>query len=547
MNTTRPSAAAGRLTTCTLAAAVVVVIGTWLLVTPPNAGPDESGHIIRGLAVVDGTPGMAKIEAPAWVVFPDIGCYALYSDRPASCAPIGDEPDIEIALTTRASDYPIWGHILPGVAMEMSSPSTSPYLPRIASALLPAILVISSMLAARRRSPLASALALLALTPMAWFAFAVVNPSGLVLAGAFAVWSGLLFVPWTSGAARGGWLPRHEWLFAAGLTAAMLPRRDSIFWAATVLVAGCIATNTSVFERLRCLRTGPLVVLVVATLASAWWAFDNGDQTVGLFGLSALIVTAHDVWRRLRENLTDGHRHLVDGGAIAALIGVAGGLVVTRDGGYDADLLGMIIAETGSNLLEAVGAVGTLDARIPLWTLALYAVVVASIGLASLAGSTGSCERRPAWTGIGVLMSAIIAAWVLEMARGNTTGTYWQGRYSLPLLMGIPMMLGLPLVDRLRRTTQQRLGPVIASIGALTSIVVFVVAVRRWGVGTNGSWNPLAWNSYGAPVSTTLLIVVHGAGMVALTWAATTRLTTATERSETTSSQFNDDLSAATN
>jgi hypothetical protein len=280
-------------------------------------------------------------------------------------------------------------------------------------------------------------------------------------------------------------------------------------------------------------------------LAAAWWAFDNGRQTIGLFGLSALIVVGHDVWRRLRESLTGGRRYLVDGGGVAALVAVAVGLVVTRDGGYDAELLGTIIGETGSNLLEAVGAVGTLDARIPLWALALYAGVVVSIGVASFAGARDGGERRPAWTGIGVLVAAIVAAWVLEMARGNTTGTYWQGRYSLPLLMGVPMLFGLPLVERLRRATQQWLAPAIASIGALVSIVVFVVAVRRWGVGTNGSWNPRAWDTYGAPMSTTLLILVHGAGIAALAWAATTRHTSDAERSEIASLQLDDDLRAA--
>ncbi len=106
-------------------------------------------------------------------------------------------------------------------------------------------------------------------------------------------------------------------------------------------------------------------------------------------------------------------------------------------------------------------------------------------------------------------------------------------------------MFGLPIVDRLRRATQQWLAPVIASIGALVSIVVFVVAVRRWGVGTNGSWNPRAWDTYGAPVSTTLLIVVHGAGIAALAWAATTRHGSDAERSEMTSIELDDDLSAA--
>jgi hypothetical protein len=351
----------------------------------------------------------------------------------------------------------------------------------------------------------------------------VVNPSGLALGGAFAVWATLLFVPWIADAARGGWSLRHEWLFAAGLAAAMLPRRDSIFWAATVLVAGCVATNTSVLERLRRLRPGPLALLVASTLAAAWWAFDNGRQTVGLLGLSVLLVVGHDVWRRLREGSTGGRRLLVDGATLTALAVVAIGLVVTRDGGYDADLLRTVIGETGSNLLEAVGAVGTLDARIPLWAFALYAGAVVSIGVASFAGANGRSERRPAWTAVGVLCAAVVAAWVLEMARGNTTGTYWQGRYSLPLLMGVPMLFGLPLVERLGSATGQRLARVIASVGALVSIVVFVVAVRRWGVGTNGSWNPRAWHTYGAPVSTTFLIVVHTAGAAALAWAVTTR------------------------
>jgi len=518
------STVSGRGIAWTTAVAVIAVIGSWLLVTPPNAGPDESGHIVRGIAVIEGTPGSARVDAPAWVVFPDIGCYALYSDRPASCAAVGAEPDVEIALVTRAWDYPIWGHLLPGLAVEASGPSTSPYLPRAASALLPALLVIGGLIAARRRSPLAGGLSLLALTPMAWFTFAVVNPSGLALGGAFAVWSTLLFVPWLAGAVHGAWSSRHEWLFAAGLSAAMLPRRDSIFWAAAVLVAGCIATDTSVLERVRRLRTGPLVLIVVASLAAAWWAVDNGRQTLGLFGLAALLVVGHDVWRRLRHGATTGRRLLVDGAAVASSIAVAIGLAVTRDGGYDAELLDTIVGETGSNLLEAVGALGTLDARIPLWTFLLYVGVVISIGVVSLVGADDRGERRPAWTGVGVLVVAMVAAWVLEMARGNTTGTYWQGRYSLPLLMGVPMLFGLPLLDRLGRLPVQRVARALAAVAASVSIVVFVVAVRRWGVGTAGSWNPRSWDTYGAPVSTTLLILVHAAGAAALAWAVTTRL-----------------------
>ena len=528
-------------------AAVIVVIGSWLLVTPPNAGPDEAGHLVRGVAVIDGEPGSAGVRAPIWVVFPDISCYALYSDRPASCAPLGNEPDAEAVLVTRAWDYPIWGHVLPGLGVEISTPATSPYLPRLASSLLPAVLVIAGLLTARRRSPVAGALAMLAITPMAWFTFAVVNPSGAALAGAFAVWTVMLFVPWSSSDAASGesWARRYEWLFAVGLAAAMLPRRDSVFWAAAVLVAASVATDTALLDRLRQLSRGPALTLAAAVVAAGWWAIDNGMQTFGLFALSIGVVIAHDVWRRLRAAGPARRKRLVDAAAMGGLALVAFGLVTTRDGGYDSELMGTIVGESGSNLLEAVGAVGTLDARIPSWALAVYAVTLVaicalSVGAApSRSGTVGTASTpdrvegrrmRALVTGIAVLGLAVVAAWILEMARGNTTGTYWQGRYSLPLLMGVPMLVGLPLVSARRWLAggERMVATTVVGVAALVAVVVFVVAVRRWGVGTAGSWNLNDWDTYGAPIPTTLLVVLHGAAVVVLGWALTTGSTPST-------------------
>lgn len=550
----RPSSDRARVRAVVVA--VVVIIGSWLLVTPPNAGPDEAGHLVRAVAVIDGEPGSAGVRGPSWIVFPDISCYALYSDRPASCAPVGDEPDADAVLLTRAWDYPIWGHVLPGLALQVSTAPASPYLPRVASALLPAALVIAGLLTARRRSRVAGALAMLAVTPMAWFTFAVVNPSGPAIGGAFAVWTVMLFAPWSARGAPSetGWARRHEWIFAVGLAAAMLPRRDSVFWAAAVLVAASVATDTSVLDRLRHLTRGPASTLTLAVVAAAWWAVDNGTQTLGLFALSIGLVAAHDVWRRVRATGGRNRTRLIDGAAIAGLVVTAVGLAVTRDGGYDGELMRTIVGESGPNLLEAVGAVGTLDARIPLWVLAIYGAAIVAVGVLSIAtassapasagtasagtlsagtvsagtsSTSGPVERprtRAVWTGVAVLGSAVAAAWVLEMARGNTTGTYWQGRYSLPLLMGVPMLMGLPIAADRRWLAGRNSAVATAVVGvaSFVAVVVFVVAVRRWGVGTTGSWDPRDWDTYQAPVPTTVLVIVHSGAVVGLGWALAT-------------------------
>jgi hypothetical protein len=503
--------------------AVLVLIGTWLLATPPNAGPDETGHLVRGAAVIDGRPTDAVVVGQAWITFPDIGCYALYEDRPASCSDQGPEPTGDVELLTRAHDYPIWGHIAPGVALEISSPSLSPYLPRLFAALIPALLVTAGLLVASRRSAIAGGVALLALTPMAWFTFAVVNPSSLVLAGAFAVWVVLTIVP----IERGKGLPAlaDDWLLAAGLAALLLPRRDGVIWAALVLVAGCAAIGSTVTDRIRAVQVAPRILIASSTLLMIGWAAFVGIRAMGLVVLSAAIVVVYDVWWITRQRIErTALRWIVDIAALGALSVACIVTVLSREAGFQRQLFQSIVGETLPNLREAIGAVGTLDAKTPIWAIGVY--LVALIVLFVSANSqrrTAALFARSSVVGIGVILSAVVAAWVLEMAQGNTSGTYWQGRYYLPLLMGVPMLFAMLLVDPKAGGSHLRLGlrNMVGAASVLISIVTFVVALRRWGVGTNGSWDPISWDTYSAPVSPVLLIFVHSAAIVTLALSVT--------------------------
>lgn len=488
---------------------VASVIGAWILLTPPNGGPDEAGHMVRGIAVARGEPGSRRIEGAAWVVHPDVSCYALFADRPASCA--SQQPGVrdEIVLETAANDYPIWGHVAVGLAIEVSSPDTSPYLPRAVSALVPGTLLVASIVLARRRSALAAALTLLAITPMAWFTIAIVNPSALAIGGALALWVAIVFHPPSSPSALSDRLV--GWLVVAGYAASLLPRRDGAIWTSLILVAAFAATNTSFVAWWRRLGTAQRAVGIVATAAACYWAFSNGGDPALTMIVGSAVVIGHEL---LRAGLArvDGWVPRTVVATLVAVIAVVAGVTVVgaRPGGYDNDLASRIVRESGANLREAIGAVATLDAKTPLWAVGLLVIALIFVAGCSVVGARArSADRRPVIVGVAVVAVAAVAAWLLELAQGNDSGTYWQGRYYLPFLMGVPILIGLPLVDLADRRRQDIARWVVAATMLVVTNVTFVVAARRWGVGSGGSWHPSAWDTYGSPIAPLPLAVGH--------------------------------------
>ncbi|MEO1058909.1 MAG: DUF2142 domain-containing protein, partial [Actinomycetota bacterium] len=253
----------------------------WILAVPPSAGPDEPSHLVRGAGLVrwqlDGQSGPGQFEVPPWVGFPDPVCYAFEPFTPAECASFTDRPTgPDVLLRTRAADYQVWGHLLPGVGT-LGPASTSPYASRILDAAIPVALVAAALVAAARSGWLRASGVLLALTPMAWFVFAVVNPSGIVVAGGIALAAGLFL---------GGRDPTagHRWLMAVGWAALTLPRRDGLIWAGVLLSIGLLFVPLGLRQWWRLLGRWPQVVVTVSTVATlAWAARSDTRAVVGLF------------------------------------------------------------------------------------------------------------------------------------------------------------------------------------------------------------------------------------------------------------------------
>ena len=112
-----------------------------------------------------------------------------------------------------------------------------------------------------------------------------------------------------------------------------------------------------------------------------------------------------------------------------------------------------------------------------------------------------------------MLGAAVVMAWLLELGQGANDGQYWQGRYTMPFAIGLPIVLAWrpergPAVDT---AVVDRLAPVLATSAWLIANVAFVAAQQRWAVGIDGSWYPWDWNTWASPIAPALLVVVHAA------------------------------------
>jgi hypothetical protein len=501
-----------------LAALLGAIALCWILLTPPGAGADEPTHLVRTgvLAEGDFTDFLARDLAPREHLLarefatPEPGCYAPvdHPEIPVECSvgtqPVSDRPDGQVTLTTTADNYPIWSHLIAAVGTWIPGISAV-WTARAASSAVAVALVACAIALARPRSSLAPAGVLVALTPMAWATFGTVNPSTITIGGAVAVWTVL-----ASGALREP--SRGEaWLLAAGWAALALPRRDGLIWACLVLAAFVLADGREPFTdvwRQRRRFAAPLALIAAVTAIVLVWDVTNAARVAQLGTAAPLAVVAAWIvrwaWDRLAGRRVARAALVLALAAVAAL-GVAAAFVV-RPGGWDRPLADTVTGETGRHLTEAIGVLGWLDVPLPAAATFGWAVLVGVLAAAAVAAG----GRSPALAA-STLGLAIVTSWVFEMQEGSTYGRYWQGRYSLPLLVGVPIVLAAR--HRLANASVAR----FAGAGALLIVNVAAwSAARRWGVGIEGSYWPWDWNTQLTPLPPLLVLAAHAAATTAL-------------------------------
>ena len=505
-----------------VAAFVGGIVVSWMLIVPPGAQPDEHSHLVRAGALVLQADRVDDdlYLLPDRYLMTDPGCYAFDPFTPVSCAEPRDHTGDEVLVLTRADDYPPGGHALTGAATLL--PGLDPvWWARLVAGTVATAFVTAALVAALRCSRLTGGALVLALTPMAWSSMPSANPSTYAIAGATAMWAALMTAD-----LRTRLSTSSAWLIAAGWTSLVVSRRDGLVWACLIVFCVAAFRRVSLLDIARRSAIPPLALVGAATVATSAWGVTSESRTSQLVVVAPILLALAELIRSKAGAVPPEARGwLVAIGAIAALVAWPV-IVSTRSKGWDTDLVIAIVNQTDDNLVEAIGRLGWLDAPIP--TFAVFAWLLAIGGAAAHALVTN--VRGLVTAGLLVVVAAV-SSWTFELLQDNDTGTYWQGRYSLPLLIGLPLLLvlgpGDPTGNAARddvasaavvRRFDIRLAVWITATGLAVLNLGAWAAARRWGVGLDGSYLPWRWDTSLQPLPPVLALVLLAVCSLGLGW-----------------------------
>ena len=445
----------------------------WALASPLYSVPDEGAHTLRAVSASRGDvlptertdKGYSTIvEVPEVFGYQGMACFAFKPDVTADCAPPFRAPDRPALYETTAGLYPPAFYTVVGLPSLPFPSATGLYLMRMLHAGLCAALVASAVLSVRAlRSPaphLLLAGVALAVTPEALFLFGSVNPSGLEIAGAVCLWASLAALVTLPREAVSGRLLLRIGFAGSALAVA---RPGSPLW--LVLVALVVAVWAGRH------RLAPLVADRTVWLSGS---------AVGLAGLSTVLWVRHYGTLATTLGRNPGH-----GVQESARIGL----------GY-----------TTEYVQQMIGVFGWLDTgpatlSVYLWLVGLGALVVLAVATAG---------RRDGLVLLGLVAAVVLVPVALQAPRAAEQGFPWQGRYTLPLAVGIPVLAAFQ-IERARRLSIQvtrRISVVLLALFAVGQLYGHVWATRRYTAGVDGRVNWIAADGWSPPLPTGLLFAL---------------------------------------
>jgi hypothetical protein len=470
---------------------LVTILGAmWGFANPPFAGPDEPAHVIRAHALAHGQltgnepsrqtkrteeQDVLVVRAPGiYLSTSGTLCFPFHRDTSASCLRFaGSSRDTDVA--TSAARHPPAYYGVVGVASWLFAPGEAVvYLMRFIGALIMGAFAATAITAVRRAAAprIVAAGVLLAFTPMTLFVSGVVNPSVSEVAASLTFWvAGLVLV---SGS--------HE----------QLDKR-----LVTVLgIAGCVLALSR--------QLGPLwLALIALTLLC-------------MTSRRLLVNLAHSNWARLWGALI-----VASAFAQLAWDAIVNPLDVAqrpqRANIATAEILRNTFGASWGRVQEMIGSFGWLDTPSPALT---WVPWIAAVGFVFLLAVMWS-RRRDVAILIGLLIAVIAVPALLESARYEDSGGYfWQGRYTLPLAVGIPILatIALASTERGRQLATRRLMFAIGTVVAVAHVFAFAQNLRRYTVGYDGEiqyWKHPAWSP---PVSSLLLTIAYTIVVIGFVW-----------------------------
>jgi hypothetical protein len=182
-----------------------------------------------------------------------------------------------------------------------------------------------------------------------------------------------------------------------------------------------------------------------------------------------------------------------------------------------AEVLRSVFGSSFNRAREMIGRFGWLDTPAPTLTWAPWLAAVGFFFFLALMWA----RRRDVVILIGLLLAIIVVPVLLESSQyDNVGGFFWQGRYTLPLGVGIPILATVVLAstERGRRFANRRLLFAIGIVVCVAHVFAFAQNLRRYSVGYDGPiqfWKNAPWSP---PVSSLLLAIGYTIVVIAFVW-----------------------------
>lgn len=462
----------------------------WAVASPLFSVADEPAHTVKAVATWHGqlsgpeTPGpgyLANVyQVPAiWqsaFLVPE--CYKFQRNNTPDCAPELSGGSEMIGVLVPAGHYPPLFYILVGWAGRLVPSAAGVYLMRMTSALLvAAFLALATRTLARIIRPGFAVIGVLvAATPMTYFLAGSVNPSGFETAAAISVWAHALAI------LRGRTVVPDGVELGTGADEADAPER---------------------------VPRDLLVGLVVSSAALALTRQLSGMFLVGILVLATLTSSPRRLSGLVRQRGVQ-----VALGGLAVAIGL-GAVFVVSTGNPSAMTgkaiengtgpLAAVIGETDAYLRQMVGVFGWLDTRSPQLSYYLWiGIVFAMVGFVAVASKLRT--SAPLLLTVAVTLTLPL----IELPNAATSGLPWQGRYSLPVAVGIPLIAVVlidPLARRIPGFSRRTIAAIATAVG-IGNVYAFYWALRRYVVGGDRGFNILTGGAWQPPLGSAALLVV---------------------------------------
>lgn len=479
-----------------LTAAWVLLSFVWIWTNPIGSAPDEGDHYVRAIAAgygeftgsyapplpsdPPGTPnGRRYFTIPAGLApAVQFACDAFHPEKSAACQDGPGVPPRSTVVLSSAASYMPTGYILPGLLMRLAAdPYSALRLGRLASALtaLSLLGIAAGSLWSRRRSPLALAGLLLAVTPMQIFLLTEVGPNGLEIAASICFLAvGMRLV--RPGAPTG---MRH--------------------WAALAYAGAILATARP---------TGPLWVvggtIVLLLLGGGSVLLGNLRRTMPSALLAGAIVVAGVVANVIWQSGFHDTVHVSPSRLISSF----------WDG----------VAFVPGLFQEMIGFFGWIDTVLPTRAYLGWEVAVIALALAAVVLGTWRQRLLVILLAIGIPLACGGLTVYLTLAFGlQIVGQGVQGRYLMPMVVWFPLVCGEVLQLRWSMRRLAFAGGVTAALTILVACFQFgawYLNSRRYAVGVGGpllffrgpAWSPTGgWAFWiAAAVVATALMALGG-------------------------------------